>query len=112
MFRFKGVVPPMITPFREDGAVDLDGVKTLTRFLKERVDGLFITGSYGCGALMTAEERMAVAEAVCREAEGEIPVVVHVGTADSLSAARLTEHAVSIGAGAVSAGCPSGAESR
>lgn len=103
MFKMQGVVPPVITPFLENGDVDLAGVATLTRFLKDRVDGLFITGSYGGGVLMSTEERMAVAETTLTEAAGRIPIVVHVGTADSRSAALLARHAMEHGASAVSA---------
>ena len=53
MFRMKGVIPPMITPFSKDGDVDYAALKTLTEFLKNEVDGLFITGSYGSGVMMT-----------------------------------------------------------
>ena len=35
---------------------------------------------------MTEEERRQVAEVTVKTAEGKIPVTVHVGTADSLSA--------------------------
>ena len=62
MFQMYGVVPPMITPFRENGEVDYQGLKVLVEFLRENVDGLFITGSYGGGVLMTEEERKKVAE--------------------------------------------------
>ena len=72
-------------------------------FLKEHVDGLFINGSYGGGVLMTEEERRQVAEVTVKTAEGKIPVTVHVGTADSLSAARLVDHAAGCGATAVAA---------
>ncbi|MEM5767164.1 MAG: dihydrodipicolinate synthase family protein [Bacillota bacterium] len=103
MDQMYGVVPPMITPFQEDGAVDYDGLRTLVNFLSEQVDGLFINGSYGGGVLMTEEERKAVAEATVNTAAGRVPVTVHVGTADSLSAARLVDHAVECGAAAVAA---------
>ncbi len=103
MFQMYGVVPPMITPFRENGEVDYQGLKVLVEFLRENVDGLFITGSYGGGVLMTEEERKKVAEQTVTAAGGNIPVIVHVGTADSLSAARLTEHAAAAGAAAVAA---------
>ena len=46
MFKMKGVVPPMITPFKEDGALDVSGLKSLVQYLRNEVDGLFITGSY------------------------------------------------------------------
>ncbi len=103
MFKMKGVVPPVITPFKENGEIDGEGIKTLTSFLKEQVDGMFITGSYGSGVLMSTEERMQVAEITLAEAAGAIPIVVHVGTADSKSAAKLARHAKENGASAVSA---------
>lgn len=103
MFRMKGVVPPMLIPFRENGEVDVEGLKVLTDFLKDKVHGLFITGSYGSGALMTEEERMLVTKTVIDAVDGKIPVVVHVGTADNRSAMRLTQFAVQCGASAVSA---------
>jgi len=103
MFKMKGVVPPVITPFLENGDVDFDGVQVLTRFLKDRVNGLFITGSYGSGVLLSTEERQRIAEVTIAEASGSIPIVVHVGTADSRSAALLARHAAESGASAVSA---------
>jgi dihydrodipicolinate synthase/N-acetylneuraminate lyase len=93
----------MITPFQENGALDEEALKTLVSFLREKVDGLFINGSYGGGVLMTEEERRKVAEITIGTVQGKIPVIVHVGTADSLSAMRLTEHAVAAGATAVAA---------
>lgn len=103
MFQMYGVVPPMITPFYENGAVDYESLKKLVTFLRDNVDGLFINGSYGAGVLMTEEERRKVAEITMEAAGDKIPVIVQVGTADSLSAARLTKHAVEIGASAVAA---------
>ena len=102
-FKMKGVVPPMVTPFREDGELDVDGLRVLVRYLRDRVDGLFVTGSYGGGALMGEDERKRVVEVSIEEAGGKVPVVVHVGTADSLSSARLAAHAAERGAAAVSA---------
>lgn len=103
MYRMKGVIPPMITPFKENGDVDYEGLVTLVNFLKERVDGLFITGSYGSTALLQPDERKKIAEITLETVGGKIPVVVHVGTADSRTAAMLAKHAADIGAAAVSA---------
>lgn len=103
MFRMKGVIPPMITPFTENGDVDYEGLVTLVNFLRERVDGLFITGSYGSTALLSVQERKRIAEVVMETVAGKIPVVVHVGTADTRSAVELTRHARKLGVAAVSA---------
>lgn len=103
MFRMKGVIPPMITPFKKNGEVDYDALVTLVTFLKDRVDGLFITGSYGSTALLSPEERMKICEVTVDTVGGKIPVITHVGTADSATAARLARHAWQTGAAAVSA---------
>ena len=103
MFKMYGVVPPMITPFKKNGEVDYEGLEVLVSFLRNHVNGLFVTGSYGAGALMTEEERKLVTEKTIKVVDEIVPVIVHVGTADSLSAARLTEHAVANGAVAVAA---------
>ena len=103
MYRMKGVIPPMITPFKENGEVDYEGLVTLVSFLKDEVHGLFITGSYGSTALLQPEERKKIAEIVMNTVGGKIPVTVHVGTADSRTAADLAAHAKTIGAAAVSA---------
>lgn len=103
MFRMKGVIPPMITPFKENGEVDYEGLVTLVNFLAEKVDGLFITGSYGSTALLSVEERKKIAEITMKTVAGRIPVIVHVGTADTGSAVELTRHARDLGVAAVSA---------
>lgn len=103
MYRMKGVIPPMITPFKENGEVDYESLRVLVRFLRDKVHGLFITGSYGSTALLSADERKQIAETVIKEVDGRIPVVVHVGTADTRTAAALAKHAKQVGAAAVSA---------
>ena len=105
-FRMRGVVPPMITPFKENEEVDYEVLEALVSFLKDRVDGLFITGSYGCGPLMSLEERKKVTEAVVKITQHKIPVVVMVGTTNNRDSAELARHARDAEADAVSAVCP------
>ena len=57
MYKMKGCIPPMITPFKEDGELDVKSLEALVEFLSGHVHGVFINGSYGCGALMSLEER-------------------------------------------------------
>lgn len=103
MFKMKGVVPPMITPFKENGDLDKEGLKTLVSYLSDEVDGLFITGSYGGGALMNLEERKQVAEISVKTAADKIPVVVMVGTTNNRESVELAKHAQSVGVKAVAA---------
>jgi len=103
MFKMKGVNPPMITPFTAEGQVDYPGLETLVSYLRENVDGLFITGSYGSGALMSLEERKEVTETTIKTAAGKIPVIVMVGTTNNLETIDLAKHAEAAGAAAVCA---------
>ena len=100
-FQMYGVNPPMITPFKENGELDVQGLRTLVEYLSKEVDGLFITGSYGGGALLTEEERKTVIEETVKTAAGRVPVIAQTGTADSLSAARMTSFAAKTGCAAV-----------
>lgn len=93
----------MLTPFKENGDVDYDSLKTLVTFLKEEVDGLFITGSYGAGPMMTMEERNKVTEICIETVAGTIPIIVMVGTTNTRDSVKLLHHAEQVGAEAVAA---------
>lgn len=100
---FKGIIPPCITPFDERGIIDRGAIKILAEFWAEKVDGLFICGTYGCGPLMTLEERKEVAELFVQTIKNRVPVIVHVGAVTSGQAVELAKHAEAIGVTAVSA---------
>lgn len=102
MFTMKGVVPPLITPFDACGLVDYKSLDVLLDFLTGKVDGVFVTGSYGAGALMSIEERKKVVEAVIKRVKGKMDVIVMTGTTNNAETMELTKHAVTAGANAVS----------
>lgn len=103
MYRMNGVVPPMITPFTQSGELDLEGLKTLVNYLSEKVHGLFICGSYGCGPMMDVEERKKVTEVTLAENKGKVDVIAHVGSTSTRTSVELTKHAAAQGVQAVAA---------
>ena len=103
VFKLQGIVPPMITPFDRDGNLDVENLEKLLDFLKDRVNGLFICGSYGSGPLMNVEERKRVAETSIRVIKGRIPIIVHVGTTNTRDSVELAKHAERIGCQGVAA---------
>ena len=103
MFKLQGVVPPMITPFDKEGNLDIENLEKLLLFLKERVHGLYICGSYGGGPMMSIEERKKVAETAVKVIDGKIPIIVHTGTTNTRDTIELTKHAESIGCEGASA---------
>jgi 4-hydroxy-tetrahydrodipicolinate synthase len=72
---FAGVVPPVVTPYTEDGEFDLPSFERLLESqLAAGVHGLFILGSSGEVAFLTdAQRRLILGEAV-RIAAGRVPV--------------------------------------
>lgn len=102
----KGIVPPMITPFTRKGDLDEDDLCTLVDFLRGKVDGLFICGSYGSGPLMSLDERKKVTELTWKRVSNELAVVVHVGTTNTRDSIELAVHAASLGCHAIAAVAP------
>ena len=99
----KGVIPALITPFKDDGAIYETGLKNLVEDLIESgIGGFYLTGSTGEGFLMTAEERKKVVEIVIEQTAKRVPVIVHVGTIDTKTAEDLAKHAYDSGANAIS----------
>lgn len=92
----------MITPFSEEGALDLDGAQRLADHLVSHgCDGLVLSGTTGESPTTTDAEKAALVEAV-REAVGDrASVVTGVGTADTRHTVELAREAEKAGADGV-----------
>ncbi len=100
--QIKGIVMPIMTPFNEDGELDeAMGCELADFLIGAGVHALFLLGSFGQGPVMRIEQRKRFAEVISEHVRGRVPVIVHVGTADSYSTAELGLHAKSVGADAI-----------
>lgn len=103
--RFGRVVTAMVTPFDADGKLDLDGARTLARWLQEHGnDGLVVAGTTGEGPVLSDDERLGLIAAVVEAVT--IPVVAGTGTNDTRHSVHLTSEAGALGAAGVLAVCP------
>ena len=98
-----GVVPPMVTPFDEKGSLDVAVLKELVNYLSREVDGLFVTGSYGSGPLMSVEERARVTQVAVQAVQDRVPITAMVGTTNTGDTIELARRAEADGAAAVAA---------
>ncbi len=90
----------MVTPFDDEGGVDLDGAAELARWLVEQGnDALVLTGTTGEASCLTDSEQVAVWRTV-RDAV-DVPVLAGSGTNDTRHAAELTSRAKGAGMDAV-----------
>jgi 4-hydroxy-tetrahydrodipicolinate synthase len=71
-----GIIPPICTPLTPDGAVDVASARSLVEFqLAAGVHGLFVLGSTGELAVLTAEQRRQMLEAAAAAAGGRAPIL-------------------------------------
>ncbi len=94
--RFGRLVTAMVTPFDDDGALDLGAAAELARWLAAHgSDGLVLSGSTGESSVLTDDEKVslwrAVAEAVT------IPVLAGSGSNDTAHSVAMTKLAVDSG---------------
>ncbi|ABB14175.1 4-hydroxy-tetrahydrodipicolinate synthase [Carboxydothermus hydrogenoformans] len=100
--KFRGVIPPMLTIFKEDGTFDWEGNKALIDFLiNGGVHGIFVLGSSGEFSHLNAEERKEFAKFVVDYVAGRVPVLVGTGSSNTKEVVELTKHAKEIGADGV-----------
>ncbi|MGI6603541.1 MAG: 4-hydroxy-tetrahydrodipicolinate synthase [bacterium] len=107
MSELKGIIAAMLTPYGEDGEVDLATLRDYTDFLIERgVNGLFPSGTNGEGPALTLAERKSIIEAAVERAAGRVPVIAHTGAITTAESIDLTRHAKACGAAAAAVVSP------
>lgn len=96
--RFGRVLTAMVTPFHDDGTLDLEGAKNLAKYLVANGnDGVVVAGTTGESATLTMDEQMEVIRAV-REAIPEHHLIAGAGSNDTRNAVINTERASNAGA--------------
>ena len=75
--QIQGIVPPMITPFRSDGSIDEQALRSDVKYLIEEagVDGLAVCGSTGEGHTLNTQETRQITAAAIDEVAGRAPVI-------------------------------------
>ena len=76
----RGCGTALLTPFRKDGTLDLDGLRRLVQFqLRAGIDFLVPCGTTGETPTLEHAEYLAVVRTVVQEAAGKVPVIAGVG---------------------------------
>jgi len=105
MARFGRVATAMVTPFADDGSLDVDGAVALARWLQEEGnEGLVLAGTTGESPTLTDAEKLTLWETVAEAVT--IPVVAGAGTNDTAHSVQLTTEASKLGVAGILALCP------
>jgi 4-hydroxy-tetrahydrodipicolinate synthase len=92
------VLTAIVTPFREDGSVDLEAFSALCSFLLDNgSDGIVVAGTTGEAPTLTDEERFALFEAAVDTVGDRGTVVAGTGTYSTAHSIHLTERAHELG---------------
>lgn len=97
----KGSIAPVVTPFTEDGAVDVTSLRRLVRWqLESGSQGISLGGSTGEPSAQTVGERINAMRAVAEEVDDRVPFLPGTGSAKLDETLELTNAAAELGADA------------
>jgi 4-hydroxy-tetrahydrodipicolinate synthase len=95
------VLTAIVTPFRDDGAVDFDGFQALARHLVANgSDGVVVAGTTGESPTLSDHERIDLIRAAIEAVGDSHTVVAGTGTYSTAHSVHLTERAHDLGADA------------
>jgi 4-hydroxy-2-oxoglutarate aldolase len=100
MLTLQGIIPPVPTPFTEQGEVDTSALQALLQQLEPNVDGFLILGSNGEAAFLSEAERRQVFEAAREVIPSGKPMLVGTGGEATRLVAARNQEAFEIGADA------------
>lgn len=96
---FRGVGTALITPFRNDGALDEPALEKFVDWqINEGVNFLVPCGTTGENPALTAAEHQRVVELTVKAAKGRVPVLAGAGSNSTPRAVELALQAVDLGA--------------
>jgi 4-hydroxy-tetrahydrodipicolinate synthase len=97
----RGAITPLITPFADDGELDLEVIPKLVDWqLASNSHGISVGGSTGEPTSQTVEERIAVMRATAAAIDDRVPFLPGTGSARMAETLELTAEAERLGAAA------------
>ncbi len=89
MEKFKGLGVALVTPFLDNGGVDMAGLQRLIEHnIKNGTDYLVVQGTTGESATLTAEEKRSVLDFVIEVNNGRKPIVLGIGGNNTTAVAQ------------------------
>jgi 4-hydroxy-tetrahydrodipicolinate synthase len=99
----RGIIPPLVTPFKEDEDLDLRRLQWLIDWqIGSGVDAIFVLGTTGEFYALDEAEKQAVTVTAVAHCHGRVPVWVGVAAESTREVLRLTQMAQREGADGVS----------
>ncbi len=99
MYKLKGMIPAITTPFNKEGSIDFEALKCIIDFMIEGgMHSVLVGGSTGEFIYLTKEERKELFKKSCDIADGRVPIMAATGCNRLEDTIELTQHAAKVGA--------------
>ena len=102
MFKFKSIIPPLVTPFDEAGAIRYDFFeRNIEKYLEAGIEGYLVLGSNGESVYLEHSEKLKLIEAARRLVPSSMTLLAGTGLESTQATINLTKEAADRGADAV-----------
>jgi len=99
---FRGCYVAIVTPFKADGSLDEEGLRSNIEFLVSNgVAGVVPCGTTGESATLSWEEHTRVVDITIEQVKGRVQVIAGAGSNNTSEAIEAAQHAKKVGADAV-----------
>ena len=103
MKKLEGLIAAAHTAFNADGSVNYDVIpKQAAMLVKQKVTGVYVSGTTGEGVHCSTEERKRVMDAWVKAAKGKLFLIAHVGSLSLPDTQELAKYAQEVGMDATS----------
>lgn len=95
---FGRIITAMVTPFNQNGQVDVEATKELVAHLiSNGSDALVVGGTTGESPTLSTEEKCLLFDTVVKAADGKVPVIAGTGSNNTQASIELTQKAEKLG---------------
>jgi 4-hydroxy-tetrahydrodipicolinate synthase len=97
--KYGKILVPVVTPFKDNGDVDYDGIVRIGEMLLERkwADSFVLTGTTGEFFTQTGAERIKIFEVMQKAFGGKVPMIAGIGCASTRETIELAQAAEKLG---------------
>ncbi len=96
--KIEGVIPPMMTPFTDDQAVDYDKhVQNMEKWNQDKLAGYLVLGSNSEASYLSEEEKIKMIELTVKHAKKGRLILAGTGLESAVETIRLTNKAAELG---------------
>ena len=98
MFNFKGIIPPMVTPFDDGGSIRYDAFeRNIDKYLEAGIEGYLVLGSNGESVYLEHSEKLKLIEAARKRVPSSMTLLAGTGVESTQATIALTKEAADRG---------------